>query len=238
MLQQNTKNCPECHEGIFKEYGCDQMWCTRCRTCFSWSTGKKLNGTIHNPHYYEYLFQNRGVDATAPMMPIDACNGFPEYNRLFLKWSRSDSGFTKDDHKMMANTHRLTNHIRYVELPRLHDAVASHEARNSRKWGVEYLRNNVTREEWGQKLYLAYRKKEREQRMVDILEMFMTVSCTLYLNWYIDGITGLEMIDSLHKLVQYTNENIRIHNKQYGTKTAFLDPHLPLSQHILDYVHR
>jgi len=231
MLQQNTKNCPECHEGIFKEYGCDQMWCTRCRTCFSWNTGKKLNGTIHNPHYYEYLFQNRG---DAAPVPNDVCNGFPEYNQLFLKWS----GFVKNDQRMMSNTHRLTNHIRYVELPRLHDAITNHEARNSRKWGIEYLRNNVTREEWGQKLYLAYRKKEREQRMVDILEMFTAVSCTLYRNWYNDGITGLEMIESLHKLVQYVNEIISIHNKQYGTKTAFLDPHLRLDQHILDYEYR
>ena len=28
---------------------CDQMWCVQCHTAFSWKTGLKVNGVIHNP---------------------------------------------------------------------------------------------------------------------------------------------------------------------------------------------
>ena len=251
MLKKNTKHCPECQEGIFKEHGCDQMWCTRCRTCFSWSTGKKLNGTIHNPHYYEYLRQqhhhqhpspNGGREAViAPFEPnmgmMTDCNGFPTYYSLVGKWSSRDSGIEKEDQVMLSDTHRLTNHIRHVEIPRLRNTITDDEKKNSRKWGVEYLRNKVTRDEWGQKLYLAYRKKEREERMLNILDMFTQVAVDVYRNWYYNDMTGSEMLQSLCTLIQYTNENIRIHNQQYGTKVALLDPHTTLNQHILDYHH-
>ena len=237
LLKQNTKNCPECHEGIFKEHGCDQMWCVRCRTCFSWNTGEKVSGAIHNPHYYEYMFRNGGDN-----VPMDnaahACdNGFPNYNSLVRKWRQSESAMSTNDQEMLNNIHRLVQHLRYVELPRLGNIIADHERRNSRKWGVEYLRNRVTRGEWGQKLYTAHRKKEREQRKMDILEMFVMVSCDLYRNWYSNIMTGYEMMESLHKLIQHANDNIQIHNKQYGTKTALLDPSVAHRQHILDYYH-
>jgi hypothetical protein len=234
MLKQNTKNCPECHEGIFKEYGCDQMWCTRCRTCFSWSSGKKLNGTIHNPHYYEYMRRHNGnaaATATATATAGVCEDGLPEYDRLVRKWTR----YSEEDQAVLRNTHRLTMHLRYVEIPSLRAATENHEAQNARKWSVEYLRQHVTREEWGQKLYVAHRKKERGKRRMDVLEMYVMVSTDIYRGWYNDAMTGPEMMESIRALLKYANENIAVCNNQYGTKTALLDPNAPQDQHILEY---
>lgn len=47
---------------------CDQMWCTQCKTAFSWKTGK-LETRIHNPHYYEWQRKNNG--GVAPRNPGD-----------------------------------------------------------------------------------------------------------------------------------------------------------------------
>ena len=54
LLAKDTKPCPQCGMGIFKIEGCDQMWCTECRTAFNWRTGQLETGHVHNPHYFEY----------------------------------------------------------------------------------------------------------------------------------------------------------------------------------------
>ena len=75
LLKKETKPCPSCASAIYKISGCDQMWCTQCNIAFSWNTGKKVRGAVHNPHYYEWI-KNGGGEAVVPgaMLP---CGGLP-----------------------------------------------------------------------------------------------------------------------------------------------------------------
>ncbi len=57
MIRKESKPCPSCGEFISKISGCDQMFCTSCGTAFSWKTGQKELGVIHNPHAHQF-FQN------------------------------------------------------------------------------------------------------------------------------------------------------------------------------------
>lgn len=58
MIRKESKPCPTCGEFISKISGCDQMFCTGCGTAFSWKTGEKEMGVIHNPHAHQYFREN------------------------------------------------------------------------------------------------------------------------------------------------------------------------------------
>ena len=82
MLKKDSKNCPSCGVTIHKTEGCNQMWCTNCNTAFSWRTGKRINGVIHNPHFFEWQRQNNGNVARTPGdIP---CGGFPRWRDFSL----------------------------------------------------------------------------------------------------------------------------------------------------------
>ena len=58
QIQKDSKPCPKCHVPIYRIDGCNQMWCTLCKTAFDWMSLKILNsGRIHNPHLVEFLRQ-------------------------------------------------------------------------------------------------------------------------------------------------------------------------------------
>lgn len=55
----SVKPCPSCGEGLSKIDGCDQFFCTACKSGFNWRTGhvrKNLNG-YDNPHFFEWRRQ-------------------------------------------------------------------------------------------------------------------------------------------------------------------------------------
>lgn len=61
-IHATCETCPKCHAVIEKESGgCDQMFCTKCNTTFSWTTRRILTkGEIrHNPHFYDWQRQQK-----------------------------------------------------------------------------------------------------------------------------------------------------------------------------------
>lgn len=79
LLKKETKPCPSCSAAIFKISGCDQMWCTQCKVPFSWKTGLKVSGTVHNPHYYQWRLQNGGNVQNPGAI---ACGGLPGWVQI------------------------------------------------------------------------------------------------------------------------------------------------------------
>jgi len=75
MIKASTKPCPSCSSAIYKISGCDQMWCTQCKVAFSWKTGKQINGTIHNPHYYQWMKNSNNGNIMQP--GAELCGGLP-----------------------------------------------------------------------------------------------------------------------------------------------------------------
>ena len=80
LIKKETKPCPSCGTRIFKISGCDQMWCTACHIAFSWRTGLRVNGVIHNPHFYAW--QREGGAAVIQNPGAQICGGLPTYYQI------------------------------------------------------------------------------------------------------------------------------------------------------------
>lgn len=62
LIAADSRPCPQCSVMIHRVTGCDQMFCTACHAPFHWRTGAVIShGRLHNPHYYEFLMQQRAA---------------------------------------------------------------------------------------------------------------------------------------------------------------------------------
>jgi hypothetical protein len=137
-IRNTTKPCPSCRVRIFKISGCDQMWCIHCNTGFSWSRGTIEKGPIHNPHYFDWLFEGGAQRQTNRQ--VDYCNDrelppeqnlstamfdefrdeyrttHPEINSQSHLWSEFKKTLRR---KVIFDIYRILRHIQFVEIPSL-----------------------------------------------------------------------------------------------------------------------
>lgn len=218
LLKDNTRPCPKCHVGIFKTMGCDQMWCVQCHTCFSWRTGNILNGTVHNPHFYEY--QRRIGNGNAPRVPGDIpCGGMPTIYEIRDRMCGEDPNTS-----MLYEIHRVATHITNVTMQSVYRCFNSRD-RDHRQYGVQYLRGKINRDHWRDLLYRAVRKEEKYRRYYQVLET-LTTNLAEYLRQWVGGEDAHKVRQACEELFQYANEESDKMRKQYSMKLPVLTPNM------------
>ena len=167
-IKADTHPCPKCGTRISKIDGCDQMYCVveGCHTAFSWNTGHIVTGKIHNPHYYEWLKRNGGIDRETGDIP---CGGLPNARHMYEAIRPDD--IPLEVKNMVFNTHRgLTELIDY----RLHDFPARRGALANKELNVDYLLNKITEDEWKRQLEIAETRFQRKKEIGQILQTIAT----------------------------------------------------------------
>ena len=180
LLASDTKPCPTCATGIFKIDGCDQMWCTQCKTAFSWRTGV-IETRIHNPHYYEWVRRNN--NGVVPRNPGDReCAGFDGLEFSIYDILKSKTGknirivYERLDSKPRKlssayyETHRKVSHLREVDMARYRVDVVE----NNVGLRVKYMRNKISKEEFQKQVQQANKKYEKKREIYGVLQLLTT----------------------------------------------------------------
>ena len=171
LLAKDSRNCPKCAAMIFKINGCDQMYCTQCHTAFSWRTGRIETGTVHNPHYYEYM-RARG---TLQRNPGDVpCGGFPDYVAVLTSLRSISRGDTR--YALISNAHRAHGHCQWAIIPR----YDTNRIEDNRDLRIKFMIGDISNDIFKSKIQQREKARQRKTDIRQVMEMLLAVLNDLF----------------------------------------------------------
>lgn len=217
-LKKTTKPCPKCGTRIYKIIGCDQMWCTQCHVPFSWSKGNIQNGTIHNPHYLEWIKKTNG---TIPRNPLDLqCGG----NIGYVTLSRTSRKFA---HLLINNTLKERNDKIVRKLELTYRLFIDFQETSFRQvinkiptlstvhdLTIRYLRNEIDENKWSSLLSTRDKQRSKYESVRDIYVMYRDVVIDIFQNWTIEMNNLYEKYNKNRLTKQFYKDNIHINNNE------------------------
>lgn len=154
---------------------CDQMWCVQCHTAFSWKTGMKLTGVIHNPHFFQW--QANGGEAAPVNLPgVQMCGGLPYWtayrsnlreliSRLFINQPQlvnSFKGFCRE-------LYRSCSHFNNVELDRIRRKV--NNAGDNKLLRIKYMAGEIVESNFKSQILSKDKKHNKLRAILEIYEL-------------------------------------------------------------------
>ena len=147
---------------------------------FSWRSGKVIKGTVHNPHYYEWMRQTN--DGQVPRQPGDnlgrCCDALPSfYDQIGPFLTEAEKYFKITDESLYvigSKIHRLLTHITHEEIPRWNNR--EDEEQSFLALRVKYLLNDISAEQWKKVLQQKEKQREKRRDIFNILSMFIDTS--------------------------------------------------------------
>ena len=200
LLEKDSRPCPKCASIIFKIDGCDQMFCTRCHTAFSWRRGVIETGHVHNPHYYEYM-RTRG---NLPREPGDnPCGGVPGW-ALITRVAPAAST------TLLGTVHRMHGHIPNVVMPRYRtDAIA-----DNRDLRIKFMLKDFTEEIFKRKLQQREKARQKKAEILQVLEMYQAVTVDLFQSLLVHQ-NVQTVLGEFTRLRDHVNEELRVVSRRY-----------------------
>lgn len=210
QIEKNCKPCPDCKAYVFKISGCDQMFCVKSNTFFSWESGLKIDPKIkHNPHYYEYKIRNAPKNAPAP--DTGKCHGFTLDELLSIQDKIRSHEFTT-----LIRWFQIVEHYRDVVLRKYRTTEYNSETYKDLR--IKYLMNELSEKDWLSALKKLEKGKEKNRAVYLVLSMFIDTMKDVIGSVAQPGKDSEDVISEIYALVNYTNKSLEKIGERFGNK--------------------
>ena len=212
-LKNDSKPCPSCATLIYKISGCNQMWCTQCHTAFDWMTGNIERTMIHNPHYFQWLAQNRTTTGQQNNN-INQCGGQIIFTHMNTHLSHICSITSR---QKIYQLYRLSVHIQQFEIKIIREDPDKVNLDLRLKW----LNNKIDDKKIKSELYKRERQKNFLNLKNQVFEMITTVFNDLFHRiLHLNSESEINDIYSeFTKVIDYANKEFERLAKSYKLKT-------------------
>jgi hypothetical protein len=163
-IKKEAKPCPTCGEFISKISGCDQMFCIKCGSAFSWKTGLIEKGIIHNPHAHIF-FQNNPDAQQNYLNNINnnGCRTHIPHFQLFI-----NSFFTEKNYKLLSIIHRKITEFRQYTRDRCLNYLQNNNEKNQ-DLRERYINNDITEKKLKETLHARDKKNNFTRNIVQTI---------------------------------------------------------------------
>ena len=188
-IKKDTKQCPGCHNRIYRVEGCSQMWCTGCHTAFDWNTGRKVvSENLHNPHWLEY--QRTLTKGAAPRAPGDVpCGGICTRSQvnvsLVMKLERAKRNTVDYTHAFIEELkdkirmlHRMVENITLNDVRETRTRIQA--LRDFTDQRVKYIVGEMSKEQLSSYIFRNDKVRQKNTEMLHIYELLSAVGIDLF----------------------------------------------------------
>jgi hypothetical protein len=221
-ILSDSKPCPGCGMSINRVSGCDQMYCTLCDVAFSYATGLRVQGVIHNPHYFERLRQLRaqqGEEAEAQQQQPGGAGAFDRDCGVWPPLHFIDRLAQEGFRRLTNSLHRTALNVQHVFLPRL--AGLQRRGNENEDLRVAFCLQELTEAAFKQKLEQRERQRELEVDLREVLQVFVLLCMELcYRLWEQRHEEGQRRLLEQHlgSVREMVNEPLRELSLRYNKK--------------------
>ena len=189
------------------------MWCTQCKTAFSWRTGLELHERVHNPHFYEWQRKNGG--GVAPRVEeyhLGPCEHITYAVLIRAIYNEEVRAF-----------HQFSGHI-LATIPQPEE-ICNLGLR------IDYLLGEINEDIFARKIQQRDKKKAKETEMRQIIEVFCQAVSDVFrkiVNQSVSEAQGFPKqipnastkgyLSEIREIVNFVNEQLDHVAKKYVSK--------------------
>ena len=234
-VKKETKQCPGCHNRIYRTEGCSQMWCTGCHTTFDWNTGNKVvNERLHNPHWVEY---QRGINnGHAPRAPGDVpCGGICTRNDLKRITDQLGQFPLPQQLHMIFDIHDFVENITTNEIRILRErcqaVVDFHEPK------VKYVVGEISKEQLSEIIFNADKVRQKNTEVLHIYELLSAVGIDMFNRLLRSELPNKEFSELVNQQIDEYNK-LRLHcNSLFAVISNTYNYSVPQATNLWKFTH-